>query len=451
MMIFAMLLKEKIMTARLAQLVQYCETKTIKATDRQRAYLHLLDWLACVAVAADSEPARAFGGILTDDGDSYAIAKGNYALAQATLYNGALGNILEMDDIHRSSILHPGPVIIASAFSLAMAKKHSLQSLLEAIVYGYEITIRVGMAIGVSHYQKYHNTSTCGVLGAAAACGKLLDLDQQQLLSAIANAASSTGGLWQMRHENVMTKQWHNAQAALNGQLCAQLAKTGVTGVSTILEGPQGLFAATSSDSQIENILAIDSNWKLHDCSFKPWPSCRHCHPAIDAFMQLHHHHYDFDRIEVETYQDALTFCDRPIVTTTFEAKFSIQYCLAALMTWGELKLQHFESAMIESKQLQPLMNSISIRLGKSQQARYPQHYGAKISLYKQQHVIAQLDIVDTLGDPQKPMTMTQIQHKVGHLTAAAGWQGIKPLVDFDLNETVTTWVELINQISTRK
>ena len=138
----------------------------------QRTTLHLLDWIGC-SVIGTQQPA---GHILVDR--SSGLPKGNLssigacALASpedAVFLNGGLGSILEMDDVHRTAILHPGPVVIPAALASAQLNNASGLGFLRAITKGYEAAIRVGESVGKGHYEKWHNTSTCGPFGAAIA------------------------------------------------------------------------------------------------------------------------------------------------------------------------------------------------------------------------------------------------------------------------------------------
>ncbi|MEO6800719.1 MAG: MmgE/PrpD family protein, partial [Rhodanobacter sp.] len=273
------------LTERLAVQLQ----RPVDAAARQRAAALVVDWLGC-ALGALRYPLAAQLTALVETlpaGEATALAAGRHDPASTLLVNAALGNVLEMDDVHRGAILHPGPVVIPLAVAACEACEAGATQLLDAVVRGYETTIRIGRALGVGHYRYWHPTSTAGAFGAAAAAVSVFGLDAEATADALGTAGSRTGGLWQMRHEAVPTKSIHNAEAARSGWLAAQLAAAGVTGPRYILEGPQGLFAATAPDAQPERVIAADSDWLIHSTSLKPWPACRHAHPAIDALLDL--------------------------------------------------------------------------------------------------------------------------------------------------------------------
>src|SRR5690606_19470468 len=240
------------------------------------------------------------------------------------LRDGAVGNILEMDDIHRAALVHPGPVVIPAALFMARQSRRSGRAFLEAVVRGYEAMIRLGEAVGPAHYRYWHPTATCGSVGAATAAFSLLqpsddrmaaqlpgpaarlppdqtDARQLTLAHALGLALTRSAGLWQVRLENNMAKAWHNAHAAQTGVQAAMLACGGVTAPLHMLEGEKGFFAALCADARPAALLSgLDGPWKITETSFKPWPSCRHTHPAIDAALQLRNRIIDVRQVRVQ-------------------------------------------------------------------------------------------------------------------------------------------------------
>lgn len=400
---------------------------TITKKDRKRAAMHVLDWIGCASLGSKSAVGEIYQRMLEQapQGSASPILAKNKHWLDVIGYNAALGNVLEMDDIHRSSILHPGPVVIPVALAMAEQFNASMEQFLEAVIKGYEVTIRLGQSIGRSHYKYFHNTSTCAALGAAMAGASILNLSKQQTADALGNAGSRTGGLWQMRNEKVFTKQWHNSEAAKSGANAAFMASLGLTGPAQILEGPQGIFASMSEDANADAFLQPAARWRIYDCSFKPWPACRHVHPAIDVFMQLQQQHnfkdYDIKTIDVQTYQDANVFCNRLSPSTELEAKFSIQHALAAIALWGEPKLEHYQAIAFNLPAAQQLRDKISVSVDNDIETDYPFHYGAKCIVTLINGEQFECYHQDTLGDPQRPLTGMQISEKASMLLREAG------------------------------
>jgi 2-methylcitrate dehydratase PrpD len=185
-----------------------------------------------------------------------------------------------------------------------------------------------------------------------------------------------------------------------------------MTGPRFILEGPQGLYAATCKNPKP---MEFPKRWRIRDVSFKPWGACRHAHPAIDAALELQLLLGKLDgEILVETYADAIAFCDNPDPKTPQQAKFSLQHAVAIVATSGVPTLADFEPAAI--KKLAKARARVAVRECKDITARYPQHYGARVTCNKQV-----VEMIDTLGDPERPMSEAQIVDKARTLMAWGG------------------------------
>jgi 2-methylcitrate dehydratase PrpD len=391
-----------------------------------RAAQHVLDWLGCAALGVQQKSATGFSAATShsDEGNHRTLAQASRGWWDALQVNAACGNMLEMDDLDRVSILHPGPVIIPAAIAVAEQVGASGQQLLGAITRGYEATIRIGRALGTKHYAFFHNTSTCGTFGAAAAAASLLQLDVEQTTWALANAGSRTGGLWQMRHESCETKSLHNVQAAQTGVQAALLAVQGVRGPATLLEGPQGMFAAMSLGTSARDVVtALDRDWLIHGVSFKPWPACRHAHPTIDAALALRVmgvRAAEIEAVEILTYKSAIDFCDKPSPITELEAKFSLQHCAAVVFAHGEPKFRHFAESDLQSADVARLRARVRVNELTALTDAFPQHYGACVAVtLKDGRTLSHLQ-TDAKGDPELPMSTQEIVEKALLLLAEA-------------------------------
>src|SRR5690606_27894555 len=229
-----------------------------------------------------------------------------------------------------------GCVVVPAAYALAAKHGKGGRELLTAILHGFEAAARVGMAVGPEHYRIWHNTATCGPFGAAMAAAALLDLDDEAAINALGNAGSQSSGLWQFLETGAMTKHLHAGHAAEAGVRAGELAALGFTGPARILEGEKGFFRAACPDANPDAVTRDpDAPWQLVRTSIKPWPSCRHTHPTIDAGEELRarllRDGVSLDQIAeivVETYQAALDVCDRPVAASDYEAKFSLQHSI---------------------------------------------------------------------------------------------------------------------------
>jgi 2-methylcitrate dehydratase PrpD len=331
---------------------------------------------------------------------------------------GGLGNILEMDDVDKRALLHPGPSVVPAALAMADEIGAPGEALLAALVIGYEATIRLGRAVGAGHYALFHNTGTCGPIGAAAACAALLELPEEESAHAMSLAVSQAAGLWQTRHEaSSMGKQLHTAHAARAGYDAARLAARGFMGPLTIIEGAQGFFAALCPGGSPRDVVSEGDGWAIHDVSFKPWPACRHAHAAIDAalLMRQKHHAASDAKVTLSTYADALKFCDRPDPRTVIEAKFSLQHAVAVTWARGAPTLDDFSPAAIADPGIKALRRRIAVETEPRFENAYPAHFGACLEIDGDV-----FEVPDALGDPENPVGRELIAGKAGILIAAS-------------------------------
>ncbi|MCA0892123.1 MmgE/PrpD family protein [Microbulbifer agarilyticus] len=409
----------------LEQLVSLLDREIDDAT-LERAQLHLLDWLGCSVYGARSELAEKLRGYLAEwgtSGKNWNLNGSDSCWQDSVQFHGALGSVSEMDDLHRTSTLHPGPVIIPAALAVAEMVEASPRALLSSIVVGYEVMIRIGRALGRDHYALYHSTSTCGSFGAAAAAAHLLDLNHEQTVWALANAGSRTGGFWQMRHEAVETKHLHNAGAAHAGVQAALLASSELRGPASLLEGTQGFFAATSSQAMpLAVIDQVSEGWLLFQCSFKPWPACRHTHPTIDAVRALGEvSAEDVRELHISTFGDALMFCDRKHPESPAQARFSLQHCAAVTILFGAPAIEHFGEETLARPDVAELRDKVTLHVTEAHQRAYPAHFGATVRVVLLDGSEWEMASPDAWGDPEWPLTSEDIIDKARTLFAAAG------------------------------
>ena len=401
--------------------------RPVSPDDRARARLHLLDWVGCtVAGARESDAERVRGLAQAEGTGACSIIGGARAGPQAAaLANGPAGAILEMDDVDRRALLHPGPVVMPAALALA---EHlgvtSGDALLDAVVRGYEVMIRVGRAAGASHYRFFHPTGTVGGFGAAAAGASLMGLDDERTAWALGLAGQQGAGLWRARHEPGSVKALHDGRAAANGVASALLARDGFRGPLRVLEGEQGFFPAMAPDADPEAVLIPADSWFMHEVSFKPHAACRHAHPTIDAALALRARIAGLpDTVRVETYRDSVLFCDKPAPTTVPEAKFSLQHSVAVALIRGDAGLDSFEPATLTDPEIAAMRARVSVAMADDLTATYPARFGARL-IAMEGTVEHRIETLDALGDPENPLSPGAICDKARALMA---WGGMSP------------------------
>ena len=417
------------MTTLTQDLVQYIRQKKVSQVDLDQAALFVLD-----AVASGVAGKRSNAGYILS---KWAGAQGGDAGRQAFLF-GALTHILEMDDIHRASVTHPGCVVVPTALVVGLREGSSGHDILHSVLHGYEAMCRVGMAVGQAHYRIWHNTSTCGPFGSAMAASTLIQLTDEQAVHALGNAGTQSSGLWEFNRTGSMSKHMHAGRAVESGITAADLAKHGFTGPPQILEGPQGFFAGTCPDAIPEALLNHPSEpWQLTLTSVKPWPSCRHTHAAIDAALALNKKldGRDIRKVKVSIYQTVLDVCDQPNPTTDYQAKFSIYHCVAAALAEGRVEFSSFDEKHRNS--LADLRSKVVAEVEEPYASAYPdQYWGAKVSVTLGDGSIIEEERHECKGDPEAALTTDEMITKAEMLLVHGGIEraDTKSLMDSILN-----------------
>ena len=389
--------------------------RSIGDETRRKASLHLIDWMGC-AIAGRKTEAGAIFRAQEPLGSQPSPTTLAFAL-------GSLGSILEMDDVHRRALLHPGPVVMAAA--LAVAPDGAGRRFLDAVILGYDAMIRLGRSVGAGHYAFFHNTGTCGGVGSAMAAAHMLDLGEENRVWALGNAMTLAGGLWQCRNEPVLTKPLHVAEATRRGVQAAILAGQGLTGPRHIFEGKQGFFTAMARDGDVGAIFADPaSDWLIGETSFKPWPACRHSHAVIDAALVLRPviAGRAIRSIHIESYADAILFCDRPSPVTSGEAKFSLQHACAVVFAKGLPELDDFDPAVLDRPDYADLRALTTVSASEPFTCAYPAHFGASVSITLDDGERLDATVSDALGDTENPMEDGALLDKFHTL---AGWAGL--------------------------
>ena len=387
--------------------IRLTREKPFTQADLDMAGLFTLDALANSLAGRNSAPGRIllkwFGG---NTASNVAPDPGRMAFLM-----GGLCHILETDDLHRESVVHPGCVVVPAAFALAEKHGKGGRELLTAILHGFEAAARAGMAVGPAHYRIWHNTATCGPFGAAMAAAALLDLDDEAAMNALGNAGSQSSGLWQFLETGAMTKHLHAGHAAEAGVRAGELAALGFTGPARILEGEKGFFRAACPDADPDAVTRDpDAPWQLVRTSIKPWPSCRHTHPTIDAGEELRAHLLRdgvspdaIAEIVVETYQAALDVCDRPQAASDYEAKFSLQHSIAAALTCEQVNFDAFgEKARADCA---GLAAKVRVLLADPWASAYPVSWGGRVTIRLASGETLRAERTHAKGDPEAPLS----------------------------------------------
>lgn len=257
----------------------------------------ILDCIGNQIGAYGEEPAQMLYevlGVETTPGESTVVGYGTKTSALlAGCMNGMLAHLLDMDDAHRDSLTKTGSAITPALLAVAEARQCNGKRVLEGAVAGYEVMIRLGLALNPGHRRRgFHSTATLGAFGAAAAVGRLLQLSEDRMVDALGIAGTQSAGLTAFINNPSMTKPFNVAKGVHSGILAALLAARGFRGPPDVIEGTEG-FARGYSDkwdwSPVES--GLGERYRLLESGFKPHAACRYAHGPIDAAITLMREH----------------------------------------------------------------------------------------------------------------------------------------------------------------
>lgn len=388
--------------------------------------LYFLDWLGSAIAGKGQPPVEIILELVHEmkgNPEATVIAdQSRSGCLWAALANGASSHVVEMDDLHRESILHPATAIIPAVFALAEREKSSGKEMLAAVAVGYEAAIRVAVGVGPSHYRFWHTTATCGTFGAAAGAARLLNLNEDQTVFAFGSAGTQAGGLWEFLTNNAMSKQLHPGKAAFNGLLSALLAQKGFTGAGKILEGEKGFFKATSTDFSADRCLAkLGEEFFFERNSIKYHASCGHTHSAIDAVLQATHGEIldpeEIEEVSLSVYQGSLDLLGNVEPTTPYLAKFNLPFCVASALRYAHAGLEDFSLERLRDPEMMRMMQKIRIAADPTLSAMYPRKWPAKVDIVKRSGERLTGSVDFPKGDPENPLSEAEIVGKFKMLT----------------------------------
>jgi 2-methylcitrate dehydratase PrpD len=358
-------------TQRLAEFVAGTPSEAIGFGAREQARRAVLDTLGVMLAGCREPAAQLVAEQLREQGGcDEASVFGAGFLAPATLAalaNGTAAHALDYDDVTRNMRGHPSAPLLPALLALGEKLGSSGQGLLDAYVLGFEVECKLGRAIGEPHYALgWHATSTLGTVGAAAACARLLALDAGQMRNALGIAASLASGL--QANFGTMTKPLHAGWAAHNGVVAADLAARGFEASADALEGPSGFLRAMSGGADIDieaAVRGLGDPWEVVEpgIGVKLYPCCYATHRAIDAALEVRRlagfNTQGIEAVEVHLSQGTLLpLIGRP-PETGLEAKFSIQYCVAAALLYGPPGLKAFTEGAVARADVQALVRRV--------------------------------------------------------------------------------------------
>ena len=342
-------------TTELASYILSTHLADLPADVKREAHRALLNYVGC-AVGGSREPAVniALRALTPYAGKPSARILGRAERTDplhASLMNGISSHVHDFDDTTPKNYIHPTSPVASALFAYACEHTVTGADFLLAFILGFEAESRVGNAVYPAHYDAgWHITGTAGVFGAAAAVGKLLGLQQQNMVWALGLAATQAAGLREMF--GAMGKAFHPGRSAQNGYAAALLAREGFTGSDTGIEGPRGFAhvqAAKYDIAKVTNKLGID--FDLRENTYKPFPCGIVIHPTIDACIQISRSRtikpQDIKAVRLQVAPLVLDLCRKKDIRVGLEGKFSVFHAAAIGLVRGKAGLGEFSDETV--------------------------------------------------------------------------------------------------------
>jgi 2-methylcitrate dehydratase PrpD len=406
----------KSLRQKLADFIQGTSFSNIPAEAIQRAKKCTLDLIGVSIAGGRQKTSEIISRlIIAGGGSEEATPWGSdqkIPVQSAVLLNAVQGHAIDMDDGHRFANGHPGVMTIPTAIALAERENLTGWELIEALVAGYDIFIRLGTAINPDLLMRgFHTTATTGTFASAAVASKLLRLSVPQTETALSLAGLQSAGLLEALSSGEMGKSFQVGKAAQSGVLAALLAQRGADGPDLIFEGDKGFFKAFAGKPCDMDIICRDlgTRFEITNVYFKRHAACRHIHSALDATAEIVAKHNltaaDIALIEIETYSIAKNLTGH-LATQGSElaAKFSTPIAVALLLVFGQSDSAAFKNQYISDPQVQALAKKVTVKVNPDRDKTYPQERGALVTVNTQTDVYKR-EVLYPKGEIENPLT----------------------------------------------
>ena len=415
-------------SGQLADWVSSVEFNDLPADVVHAAKTHILDG-AGVGLAASrrsvaSDVTSAVRRITGGYGQCTVWSGEKLSAAPAAFVNGTLIHSLEFDDTHIGSVIHGTSVALPTALATGELVHASGRSMLTAFVVAWEIMVRLGAASpGGYQARGFQTTGACGPLGAAAAAGYLLDLNQEQITSAFGIAGSSAAGLMQYAVDGADSKSTHPGKAAHDGILAAAVASANVRGTQEVIEGQFGVLRSVGGLEDPSAAVAaitdqLGQEWSMPDVAFKLNACCHYAQPFLEAISVLIAQGLEPDEIEeidcAVAPEIVSVICEpelrKQCPRSGYESRFSLPFLIALTLVYGPVLADSCTDARVSERRLLDL--AARVRFHTDPNTGFPKRFGGAVQVTTRsgERLTARID--DVNGGPGRRALTVEVAEK---------------------------------------
>jgi 2-methylcitrate dehydratase PrpD len=406
-------------TRTLAEFVVDARAEDIPEPVRHEAVRSIVNWVACAVGGCRHETIdRALTALRPFAGAPQATVLGREDrtdVLSAALLNGISGHVFDFDDTHLRTIIHPAGPVVSALLALAEYRSCTGAELLHAFILGVEVECRIGNAVYPAHYDiGWHITGTAGVFGAAAAVGKILGLNAQQLTWALGIAGTQASGFREMF--GTMCKSLHVGRAAQCGLTSAFLAQQNFTSSDKVLEAPRGFTHVMSTARDLSEITnGLGKSFEISLNTYKPFACGIVIHPAIDGCIQLRNEHGltgdEIERIHLRVAPLVLELTGKRSPQSGLEGKFSVYHSAAVAILFGVAGEREYSDACVKDLQIISLRDRVDAEVDSSIRGDE-----AWISI-KLDGKVVEKHVEHAIGSLDRPMSDGDLESKFRELT----------------------------------
>ncbi|WP_445504227.1 MmgE/PrpD family protein [Microvirga sp. G4-2] len=406
-------------TQVLANFVVASKADDIPEAVYTEAVRSFLNWAGCaVGGSIHSTLDRTLAAIrpFAGQGQATVLGRGDKLdLLHAALLNGISSHVFDFDDTHLKTIIHPAGPIASALLPLAETRPMSGREFLHAFILGVEVECRIGNSVYPEHYDRgWHITGTTGVFGAAAAAGKVLGLNAQQMTWALGIAATQSSGLREMF--GTMCKPFHPGRAAQNGLLAAHLAAQNFTSSERGIEAPRGFAHVLSTKFDPAEITErLGETWEIALNTYKPFACGIVIHPALDGCIQLRSAHgltaENIASIELKVHPLVLELTGKTEPRTGLEGKFSVYHSCAAAIVYGRCGEHEYADEVVTDPKIVALRRKVRAEAEKGIHEDQ-----VKVTITTTDGKVHELFVEHAIGSLDRPMSNEELDGKVRDL-----------------------------------
>lgn len=346
--------------------------------------------------------------------------------------NGFAAHVLELDDGHRLGMIHLGASIVTAV--LDVAEKENLKSgdVLRGIVMGYELAVRCARALQPGHKERgYHVSGTCGTIGSAMGIAFACGYNKEQLKSTLACAVSSAAGVLEIQEQASELKPYNVGRAAMAGIEAAQVGKSALPGPDDIMGGKRGFLAALTDTPKPEFLTDFGGEeFCIEGIYQKVHAACRHCHPAIDATIDMRNDlnlkPEQIEKIEVRTYKLAVGSHDHTQIIGISSAKLSTPYAVALSIVKGSCGYADYNEDNLNDYWIKNLTHKVSVIEDENLTAQSPAVRGARVTIYLKDGNVFEAPCLYPKGEPENPLSQEELEGKFRGLAIYGGLSSVE-------------------------